>query len=226
MVKSGKEFTISNNLALFRLSGQTRRMKTPFLAAFILIALLRSIGATPPPGQPRTITDLNVISTLAFQRSVSPKFYKSLLISPIEGWIVVRGNVAGAKLSGLRVVHSELNGRFDPLALEWAKEIQIAGHYSIDRPYFGGSVLVHLLVYQIADGTMALAFPQFTEPGGDQMQYFGCSRLAVLKKDGKWIEIKGPDSLQGKGWAVRQGQKNWIGAFLKTEIKPPGGLGW
>ncbi|MEY2551567.1 MAG: hypothetical protein QOG12_1711, partial [Verrucomicrobiota bacterium] len=178
------------------------------------------------PGQPRTITDLNVISTRALQRSISPKFYKSLVISPIQGWVIVGANVAGARLSGMRVVHSELNGRFDALALQWAKEFQIAGHYSIDRPHFGGAVLVHLLIYQISDGTMALGFPQFTEPGGDQMEYFGCSRLAVLKKDGQWVEIKGPETLQGKGWAVRQGHKNWIGAFFKTEIKAPGGVGW
>lgn len=201
-------------------------MKTPFLAGFIVVAFLHSTAATPPPRQARTITDLNVISTQALQRSISPKFYKSLLISPIEGWVVVSANVAGVRLSGMRVVHSELDGRFDALALQWAKDFQIAGHYSIDRPYFGGAVLMHLLIYQIADGTMALAFPQFTEPGGDQMQYFGCSRLAVLKKDGHWTEIKGPESLEGKGWAVRQGQKNWIGAFFKSEIKAPGGVGW
>ena len=203
-------------------------MKTPFLLliGFILIAFLHSTAATSPPGQVRTITDLNVISTQAFQRSISPRFYKSLLISPIEGWVVVRGNVAGTRLSGMRVVHSELNGRFDSLALQWAKEIQMAGYYSIDHPHFGPPVLVHLLIYEIADGTMALSFPQFTEPGGNQMQYFGCARLAIRKKDGKWTEIKGPESLQGKGWAVRQGQKNWIGALFKTEMKPPGNVGW
>lgn len=52
------------------------------------------------------------------------------------------------------------------------------------------------------------------------MQYFGCARLAVLKKDGKWIEIKGPDTLQGKGWSVRQGLKSDAAAFFKMEIKP------
>ena len=97
-------------------------MKTPFLVltGFILTAFLHSTGAAPPPGQARTLTDLNVISTQAFQRSISPRFYKSLLISPIEGWVVVRGNVAGTRLSGMRVVHSELDGRFDSLALQWA----------------------------------------------------------------------------------------------------------
>lgn len=192
-------------------------MKTPFLvsAGFIVTAFAASTIAAAPPSQIRTISNLNAISTQAFQRSISPKFYKSLLISPIQGWVAVRGTLSGTRLSGLKVVHSELEGRFDALALQFAKEIQIAGYYSIEHPHFGGSVLVHLLIYQIADGTMALSFPQFAEAGGDQMEYFGCARLAVLKKDGTRTEIKGPDTLQGKGWAVRQGSKNRMLSLLK-----------
>jgi hypothetical protein len=197
-------------------------MKTPFLVfvGFILSAFLHTAGAAPPPSQVRTITDLNVISTSVLQRSISRKFYKSLLISPIQGWVAVRGNLAGTHLSGLKVAHSELDGRFDPLALELAKEIQITGYYSIERPQSGAPVLLHLLIYQIADGTMALSFPQFTEPGGDQMEYFGCARLAVLKKDGRWTEIKGPETLHGKGWAVRQGLKNKMITVLKLNTPP------
>jgi hypothetical protein len=80
----------------------------------------------------------------------------------------------------------------------------IAGYHSIGRPSLGGSVLLHLLIYQIADGTMALSFPHLDEPGSDQNKYFGCARLAGLKSDGRWIDIKGPQTLEGKGWAVRQ----------------------
>jgi hypothetical protein len=202
-------------------------MKTPLFlfAGLVLLALIPSANAAPPRPA-RTITDLNIISTQALQRSISPKFYKSLLISPIQGWVTVGGNLSGTHLSGVKVFHSELDGRFDSLALRLAKEIEIAGYYSIDRPHFGGPILVHLLIYQIADGTMVLSFPQFTEPGGDQMQYFGCARLAVLKKDGQWVEIKGPESLEGKGWAVRQGYRNHIVSLFKMEMKPIAGLGW
>lgn len=202
-------------------------MKTPLLLVTgLLVLILHSTKAAPPPTQARTVMDLNVISARALQRSISPKFYRSLLISPVQGWISVGGNVSGSHLSGLRVRHSELDGRFDSLALELAKKIQIAGYYSIERPYFGGPVQLHLLVYQIADGTMVLSFPQFTEPGGDQMDYFGCARLAVLQKDGKWIEIEGPESLKGKGWAVRQGMKNNVRALTRMEIKPMPNPGW
>lgn len=195
-------------------------MKTPLflVVGLILLPCFHSTkAASPGPG--RTVTDLNVISTRALQRSISPKFYKSLLISPVQGWVAVGGNLSATHLSGLRVVHSDLDGRFDALALKLAKEIQIAGYYSIERPQFGGSVVLHLLIYQIADGTMVLSFPQFTEPGGDQMEYYGCARLAVIKKDGSWIEIEGPESLQGKGWGVRAGFRNKMEAFMKNEMK-------
>ncbi len=177
-------------------------MKTSssLLTLLILIAFFHSSVAAPPPRQGRRLPDLNVISTRALQRSISPKFYKSLLISPIQGWIVVRANLSGTRLSGMRVVHSELDGLYDPLALQLAKEAQIAGYYSIEHPHFGGSVLLHLLIYQIADGTMALSFAHLDEPGGEQMRYWGCAKLLVLKSDGRWSEIEGPEGLQGKGW--------------------------
>jgi len=176
--------------------------------------------AASAPTKARTLTDINGISTRVLQRSISAKFYKSLLISPIQGWVVVRANMSGTRLSGMRVVRSELNGAYDQLALKLANEAQIFGYYSIEQPNFGGSVLLHLLVYQIADGTMVLSFPTFQEPGGDQMEYWGCARLLVLKRGGQWTEIEGPASLHGKGWGVRQGLKNKMRAVLKAEMKP------
>jgi hypothetical protein len=59
------------------------------------------------------------------------------------------------------------------------------------------------MIYQIADGTMALSFAHLDDPGSGQMEYWGSARLAVLKNDGTWTDIKGPESLEGKGWAVR-----------------------
>jgi hypothetical protein len=194
-------------------------MKPFLLSLLVLAASLSPSLAVPPPAKGRTLTDLDVISTRVLQRSISPKFYKSLQVSPIQGWVVVRANVSGTRLSGMRVIHSELNGAYNQLALQLAKEAQITGYYSIEHPHFGGSVLLHLLIYQIADGTMALSFPTFEEAGGDQMEYWGCARLAVLKRDGKWTEIEGPAGLQGKGWAVRQGLKNSLRAVLKAEMK-------
>jgi hypothetical protein len=159
---------------------------------------------------------LKVIPTRVLQRSISPKFYASLLKSPIQGWTVVRAQLSGTRLSGARVIRSGLQGLYDPLALQLAKEAVIAGNYSIDRPNVPSSVLLHVLVYQIADGNMVLSFAHLDEAGGDQAEYYGCARLLVLKAN-KWTEIQGPESLQGKGWAMRRGIKNDFDASLKLE---------
>jgi hypothetical protein len=173
------------------------------LTVLIPISFLGSSFAAQPPAKVRTLSDIDAVPARVLQGSISPKFYKSLLISPIHGWIVVRASLVGTHLSGVKVIHSELNGLYDQLALKLANEVQIAGYYSIEKPNLGGSILFHLLIYQIADGTMALSFAHLDEAGGDQAKYYGCARLAVLKSDGQWTEIKGPEGLEGKGWAIR-----------------------
>jgi hypothetical protein len=191
-------------------------MKT-LLTVLMLAAFLRTTDAAPPASRGQTIADINVIPTRVLQRAISPKFFKTLLISPIQARVAVRGELSGTRLSSLRVVHSESGGQWDSLALQRASDVRMAGNDTLDRPNTKSAVLVHLLIYQIADGTMALSFAHLDVPGGDQMQYYGCSRLAVLKNDGKWVDIKGPESLEGKGLAVRQGLKNNLEASLKVE---------
>ncbi|MDQ6624704.1 MAG: hypothetical protein M3Y69_00990 [Verrucomicrobiota bacterium] len=177
------------------------------LTLIMSVVFLSSTIAAPLPTTGRTLKAINIIPAEVLQRTISPKFYKSLLISPIKGSVLVRATLAGSTLSGAKVVHSELNGLYDSLALDLAKETQIAGYDSAESR-IPPSVLLHLLVYEIADGTMVLSFVNFDGAGGNQMQYFGCAKLLVLKSDGKWTEIKGPEGLQGKGYAVQQGVKN------------------
>lgn len=187
-------------------SGQLGRMNPPvtFVTVVILLVFLGSSFAAQPSRKGRTLTDIDAISTRVLQRSISPKFYKSLLVSPIQGWIVVRAQLSGTRLFGMSVVHSELDGAYDGLALERAKAVTISGYSVIDKANHTGNVLVHLLIYKVADGTMALSFVQLDEAGGDQQEYFGCAVLGVRKQDGKWVEIKSVDSLQAKGLAVRK----------------------
>ena len=175
----------------------------PLLTLLILVGFISHSAAEIPLSQGRRIQELNPVSTRTLQRAISPKFYKSLRVSPIQGWIVVRASLVNTRLGGIRIIHSELDGAYDQLALKLANEQVIAGYYGIDKPGRVASVLLHLLVYQIADGTMVLSFPTFEEPGGDQIRTWGCAKLLVLKRDGKWTEIEGPEGLQGQGWAVR-----------------------
>ena len=122
------------------------------------------------PGNIRTISNISSIPQRVLQRTISPKFYQSLLISPVEGYVAVRGQIDGTHLTGLRVVHSELDGAYDSLALDRAKAVTIVGYYGLDRSNKSGNVVVHLLIYKIADGTMALSFANIDEPGGDQQE--------------------------------------------------------
>lgn len=192
----------------------------PSLTAIVVVCILLTLAgstfaATAPP-KVRTISDVSSIPQQVLQRSISPKFYKSLLLSPIEGLVIVRGQLgSNTRISGLRVVHSELGGAFDAVALERARDMTISGYYATDKLNQTGNVLVTLLIYKTADGTAALSFAQLDEPGGDQQQYYGCAVLAVLKKDGKWTEIKSADSLQGKGMVLRTAKNS---KFVLREV--------
>lgn len=177
----------------------------------------RSLAALPQ-GEGRTIKDLSATIPLrVLQRSVSPDFYRSLIVSPMDGWIVVGGRLSATGLSGARIIRSSMGGVYDSLALKWAEEMRIAVNRKTGTAGPAENVLVHLLIYHIADGTMFVSFPSLEEPGGGQMKYFGCAKLSVHKKDGRWEEIKGPEGLQGKGWAVTERRER---TFLSGEKLP------
>jgi hypothetical protein len=194
----------------------------PLLSVICLLLTFpgSTFAALAPSANVRTIADVSSIPPRVLQRSISPKFYKSLLISPIQGCVIVRAQLSGTRLSGMKVVHSELNGAYDSLALERAKALKISGYSALERLNPTANVLVNLLIYQIADGTMALSFAQLDEPGGDQQEYFGCAVLEVKKSDGRWTEIKAADNLQKKGLALRKSRyvmrDIWFFAGFKT----------
>ncbi len=191
------------------------------LTLVTLIALASNVSAASKSGKGRTIDDINVISGRVLQRAISPKFYETLRVSPIQGHIMVRANLVGTRLFGARVVKSDLNGAYDSLALERAGEIRILRHFKVDSQNPMSPVLLHLLIYKIADGTMALSFATLDGAGDEQLDYFGCSKLAVLKDDGRWTEIKGPSTLQGKGTMVRAtGVKNNLEAIYILDRIP------
>ena len=157
-------------------------MKGRFVLWFLL-ALIAGHFA-----EARSIRDIPAAKE-ALLRIVSLKFYQSLLLSSVEGWIVVRGDLVDDHLVRARVVRSELGGRHDRLALELANNLQIVDQTRIDRSNTGRAVSVHLLVYRIADGTMALSFAHFDGAGGNQFRYSGAAWMAVLK-DNKWVTIE------------------------------------
>lgn len=154
----------------------------------ILLALFSSLLVAAPLAQARNISDIPAAKE-SLLRIVSPKFYRSLLISPVKGWVVVRGELINDHLASPRIVRSELGGDYDELALDLAKNLQIVDYTRADTSGGGRSVLVHLLVYEIADGTMAMSFAHFDEGGGNQLRYSGAAWMAV-QKGGQWVTIE------------------------------------
>src|SRR5215211_4134823 len=162
-----------------------------FLTTLVCIAIAHTALAvsTSAIAEQRSIRDIPVARE-ALLRTVSPKFYRSLLISPVDGWIVVRGNLVRDHLVATRIMHSELNGEFDALALELANNLHTTGFFTIDSQAPTKPVLLHLLIYHVADGRMALSFAHFDEAGGSQMRYYGSAWMAVLKDNGQWVTIE------------------------------------
>ena len=158
-------------------------MKIGSLLAFIGSLLLWAHSA-----EARSINDIPAAKE-ALLRIVSPKFYRSLLISPVEGWIVVRGELINDHIVGNRIIRSELGGSYDHLALDLANNLQIVDYTRADTSSARRSVFVHLLVYKIADGTMAMSFAHFDTTGGNQLRYSGAAWMATLKGD-TWVTIE------------------------------------
>lgn len=193
------------------------------LALVSVLALASNAPAAAKPVNGRTIEQIDVIPTRVLQRAISPKFFETLRISPIQGQITVRAQLVGTKLFGARIVKSDLGGAYDSLALERAKELRIWRHYKLDSQNPMSPVLLHVLIYKIADGTLALSFANLDGPGDNQLDYFGCAKLQVLKNDGNWTEIKGPSTLHNKGIMVRAtGMKNNREAIYILERIPGG----
>ena len=172
-------------------------MKT-VVAALISFALIS--GNVMAATAPRNLAGIPAARE-ALLRIVSPKFYRSLLISPVEGWIVVRGDLVNNHLRAVKVIHSELDGRYDALASELASNLQVLDKTYAQTGIHSPAVLVHLLIYQIADGKLALSFAHFDETGGSQLRYSGSAWMAVEKAPNRWVTIEprrlSPHELRG-----------------------------
>ncbi len=119
------------------------------------------------------------------------------------------------------MIHSDLGGAYDKYALQRARDARIAGYNSLGHIDPTTSVVVNVLIYQIADGTMALSFP-YIEVAGEQLEYYGATTLAIQQIHGQWTDLKLPQGPLGKVWAVREGIANNFALEMKlNQIEHP-----
>lgn len=157
----------------------------------ILLSFLLAVHAMAEDSPTRTIQNMRGLPIAPLRQMVKPHFFKSLLISPVEGWIMVRGHIVNHQFAGARIAHSELNGKYDTLALEMVKNVELRSgwepptgtHISSRRVRFD------VLIYKIRDGRMAIGFAQSDEADGALGYYYGPAFMAT-EQDGKWTWVK------------------------------------
>lgn len=154
----------------------------------------------------RTIKELSGSIPLGvFQRSVGAKLYRSLLVSPLADWSVIRARITGGRLSGARVMRPAADPAYDSLALKFANDLTLAADGAAGSARQTDSAQMHLLIYQIADGLMAVSFA-YAEPSvREEIKHFGTVRISVRAKEGRWAEIRPSQSAPIKGWSLREG---------------------
>jgi hypothetical protein len=168
---------------------RSRRSSRLCVITSTLLVLFAFPKNSPAAAQkPRTLGDIPGARE-SLVRMVSPKFYRSLLISPVRGWIVVRGQLVNGRLSGCRIAHSELEGAYDQVALDLANNLLVIGFERSEMTGVAPPVLLHVLIYNIADGALAISFAHLETAGGTQMRNYGSAWMAVEKRNHLWETI-------------------------------------
>jgi hypothetical protein len=160
------------------------------LTAYFTLTATLSVFAAPaprPPANARTITNLPGFPVAHLKISLNQRLYKSLTISPVTAWVVARApNIKGAEP---KILRSDAGGAFDKLAQEFAKGWFSVGFDTTESRVHRPSISVHLLIYRIADGLLAVNFSH-----NDQAFFHGRQHSEVwvgVFKDGKWTKIGG-----------------------------------
>jgi hypothetical protein len=172
---------------------------------FLVVLLGWSPASLAARSHPRgkTLKDLSgTIPLGVLQRSVTPKFYQSLLVSPLEDWSVVRAQTAGTR-AGVRVIRPAANPTYDALAVKFANELSLIANDRSRSAEQRDSALMHLLIYKIADGVMAVSFAYSEASAARQTRHFGTVRLTVKTNEGPWTEIKASETGEDKQWSLR-----------------------
>ncbi len=167
----------------------------PTIVLSFLLPLTLLAKPEPAPAKPRTMRVLKNPRTIqnlpdfplsALKVSLSPKLYKSLCVSNVDAWIVAYAPNGGEP----KIVHSEAGGVYDKMALSMAKAWSPVGFDTTEsRLKRSPSLKVHLLIYKIADGLMAVDFAN-----NDESFHAGIQHSDVwvgLLKGGKWTRIGG-----------------------------------
>ncbi|MEY2562202.1 MAG: hypothetical protein QOH88_395 [Verrucomicrobiota bacterium] len=171
-------------------------MRTP-LAFFVVALAVQSFGAQQPASI-RTINNLPNFPLEALRVGVSHKLYRSLAVSPITAWVVARTTLVRGHSANAKIIHSEGNGVYDQMLLAMANGYSVSGQNTIESRVSNDSLDVHLLIYELKDGKMAVCFSH-----SDDARYLGYKQSGIawvgVLHGGKWVTISGKDERKWGG---------------------------
>src|SRR4029077_15006182 len=113
--------------------------------------------------------------------------------SPITAWLVARTALAGGGAGGAKIIHSEGNGAYDQMLLEIANSYSSHGTDITETKLQRDTLDVHLLIYAIKNGKMAVSFAHSEDARSAGYKDHQVAWVAV-EQGGKWISIvKSPE---------------------------------
>lgn len=164
-------------------------MRIPLILSLILITALPAWSA-PKPAAIRTVKNLPNFPMQSLRVGVNRQLFRSLQVSPITAWLVARAPIVGGRTVNAKVVHSEGNGAYDEMLLAMANGYSVVWQNSTESRAQSDTLTVHLLIYEIKDGRMAVCFSHSDDPRYADYRQGGIAWVGV-EQGGKWTTISG-----------------------------------
>ena len=178
-------------------------MRNLLAILFIATALQSTSTAAPPPASVRTIQNIPNFPLQALRSGVGRKLYGSLAISPVSVWLTARASVVNGHTMGAQITHEEGNGVYDKMLVEIANGYSVTGQNTTETRLVKDTLNVHLLIYEIKNGKMAIVFSHNDDARYNGVGQVGTAWVGILQ-DGKWTTISGT---YPQKWGGRRGSE-------------------
>jgi hypothetical protein len=169
----------------------------------LVIVTAVQIFAAAPPASARTVLEIPNFPLQALRSGVGRKLYSSLAISPVSAWVMARASVMNGHTGGAQIIHSEGNGAYDKALLEVANNYVVTGGNTTESRLAKDTLNIHLLIYDLKDGKMAVVFPHNDDARYNGIGQIGTAWVGVLQ-NGKWVTISGT---YPRKWGGRRGSE-------------------
>ena len=123
---------------------------------------------------------------------VSRPLFRSLQVSPVSAYLVARASLVSGHSGNAKIIHSEgSNAAYDQMLIEIANGYSVSGQNTIESRLAMDTLDVHLLIYDIKDGKMAVCFSHTADARYADYRQGGVAWVGISQGGGKWNTISG-----------------------------------